>query len=156
MLKTVSSVGLCGAGCLGIWLLTLSSVSDEELFVGSLCALAAGVAAVAAKCATKVRWSVRAVSLRLFLRVPAAVVGDAAQLLLRLFPPLQRPAKVVTVDLHQRGDSAAVTTRRVATTLAVTSAPGSVVLDLDAASGRLTLHSLRPAGVHVEDGLEGR
>ncbi|HWF14879.1 MAG TPA: Na+/H+ antiporter subunit E [Acidimicrobiales bacterium] len=156
MLKTLSSAGLCAAGCLGIWLLTLSSVSGEELFVGSVCALASGAAGVGAKRAAKARWSVRAAPLRLFLRVPAAVVGDAVQVLLRPVLPLRRPAKVVTLDLRQRGDSAAATSLRLVSALAVTSAPGSLVLDLDAASGRLTLHSLQPAGVHVEDGLQGQ
>ena len=61
MLKTVTSVLFVAAGCLGIWLLSLSSVSDEGLVVGSLCALATGGVAVAARPrTTKVRWSLRA------------------------------------------------------------------------------------------------
>lgn len=156
MLKTVSSVVCVAAGCLGIWLLSLSSVSDEELLVGSLCALATGAAAVAAKRATKVHWSVRAIPVRPLLRVPIAVVGDAVQVLVRPIPGVGRPGKVVTHDLPQRGESAAVTTRRVVTTLAVTSAPGTLVLDLDAESGRLTLHSLQTAGAHPEEAFESR
>jgi multisubunit Na+/H+ antiporter MnhE subunit len=156
MLKSVMSVVFVAAGCLGIWLLSLSSVSDEELLVGSLCALATGVFAVAAKHAAQVHWSVRAIPVRPLLRVPLAVVGDAVQVLLRPIPGLGRPAKVVTYDLDQRGDSAAATTRRVVTVLAVTSAPGSLVLDLDAESGRLTLHSLQTAGAHPEGTFEAR
>ncbi|HEX4175986.1 MAG TPA: Na+/H+ antiporter subunit E [Acidimicrobiales bacterium] len=156
MLKTVSSVVVVAGGCLGIWLLSLSAVSNEELFVGSLCALLTGIAAVAAKRTTKVHWSVRAIPVRPLLRVPVAIVGDAVQVLLRPMPRVGRPAKVVTHDLEQRGDSAAATTRRVATALAVTSAPGSLVLDLDAESGRLTLHSLQMAGAHPEDALDER
>jgi multisubunit Na+/H+ antiporter MnhE subunit len=156
MLKTVMSVVVVAAGCLGIWLLSLSSVSDEELLVGILCALATGVLAVAATRAAKVHWSVRAIPVRPLLRVPLAVVGDAVQVLLRPIPGLDRPAKVVTYDLDQRGDSAAATTRRVVTVLAVTSAPGSLVLDLDAESGRLTLHSLQTAGAHPEEAFEAR
>jgi multisubunit Na+/H+ antiporter MnhE subunit len=38
----------------------------------------------------------------------------------------------------------------------VTSAPGSLVLDLDAKTGRLTLHSLQCAGTHPEEALERR
>jgi multisubunit Na+/H+ antiporter MnhE subunit len=156
MLKTVASVVFVAAGCLGIWLLTLSSVSDEELLVGSLCALAAGAVAVAVKRATRVHWSVRAIPLRLLLRVPFTVVGDALQVLARPIPGVGRPAKVKAHDLRQRGGSAEATTRRVATTLAVTSAPGGVVLDLDAESGRLTLHSLQTAGPHPEEAFEHR
>jgi multisubunit Na+/H+ antiporter MnhE subunit len=156
MLRTVMSVVFVAAGCLGIWLLSLSSVSDEELLVGSLCALATGVLAVAATRAAKVHWSVRAIPVRPLLRLPLAVVGDAAQVLLRPIPGLGRPAKVVTYDLNLRGDSAAATTRRVVTVLAVTSAPGSLVLDLDAESGRLTLHSLQTAGAHPEEAFEAR
>jgi multisubunit Na+/H+ antiporter MnhE subunit len=156
VLKTVASVLVVAAGSLGIWLLSLSSVSDQELLVGGLSSLATGAAAVAAKRATKVRWSVRAVPLRPLLRVPVAVVGDAVQVLARIVPGVGRPPKVLTLDTHQRGDSAAATTRRVATTLAVTSVPGSLVLDLDAKTGRLTLHSLQCVGVHPEDALEHR
>lgn len=156
MLKTVASVVAVAAGCFGIWLLSLSAVSDEEILVGSLCALATGVAAVAAKRATNVRWSLRAIPVRPLLRVPIAVVGDAVQVLLRPIPGVGRPAKVVTRDLEMRGDSAAATTRRVVTALAVTSAPGSLVLDLDAESGRLTLHSLQTAGAHPEEAFEPR
>jgi multisubunit Na+/H+ antiporter MnhE subunit len=154
MLKTVTSVLFVAAACLGIWLLSLSSVSGEELLVGSLCALATGGVAVAAKRATKVPWSVRAIPVRPLLRVPIAVVGDAVQVLVRPIPGLARPPKVVTLDLEQRGDSAAATTRRIVTALAVTSAPGTVVLDLDADSGRLTLHSLQTAGAHPEEAFE--
>ena len=64
MLKTVSCVVIVAAGCLGIWLLTLSSVSGEELLVGSLSALATGCVAVAVKRASKVRWSVCAIPVR--------------------------------------------------------------------------------------------
>jgi multisubunit Na+/H+ antiporter MnhE subunit len=156
MLKTVSSVVSVAAGCLGIWLLTLSSVSGEELLVGSLCALATGGAAVAATRATKVHWSVRAIPVRPLLRVPPAVVGDAVQVLLRPLPGVGRPTKVVTHDLRQRGNSAAATTRRVVTSMAVTSAPRSLVLDLDAESGRLTLHSLQTTGPHPEEAFEER
>jgi multisubunit Na+/H+ antiporter MnhE subunit len=154
MLKTVASVVAVAAGCLGIWLLSLSAVSDEELLVGSLCALATGAAAVATTRATKVRWSLRAIPVRPLLRVPLAVVGDAVQVLLRPIPGVGRPAKVVTHELQQRGDAATATTRRVVTSLAVTSVPGSLVLDLDAESGRLTLHSLQTAGAHPEDALD--
>jgi multisubunit Na+/H+ antiporter MnhE subunit len=156
MLKTVASVVCVAAGCLGIWLLSLSSVSDEDLLVGSLCALTTGAVAVAAKRATKVHWSVRAIPVRPLLRVPMAVVGDAVQVLARPLPGVGRPAKVVAHDLAQRGESAAATTRRVVTTLAVTSAPGTLVLDLDAESGRLTLHSLQTAGAHPEEAFEAR
>jgi multisubunit Na+/H+ antiporter MnhE subunit len=154
MLKTVASVVAVAAGCLGIWLLSLSAVSDEELLVGSLCALATGVATVATTRATRFRWSWRAIPVRPLLRVPLGVVGDAVQVLLRLVPGVGRPAKVVTLDLNQRGESAAATTRRVVTALAVTSVPGSVVLDLDAESGRLTLHSLQTAGAHPEEAFD--
>lgn len=147
---------LVAAGCLGIWLISLSSVSDEELLVGSLCSLATGAAAVAAKRATRVRWSVRAVPLRPLLRVPMAAVGDAVQVLVRIVPGVGRAAKVVTLRTSQSGDSAAATTRRVATTLAVTSVPGSIVLDLDAETGRLTLHSLQCGGSHPEEALKPR
>lgn len=156
MLKTVASVMAVAAGCLGIWLLTLSSVSDEELLVGGLCALATGGLAVAAKRATRVHWSVRAIPVRPLLRVPVAIVGDAAQVLVRPIPGWGRPAKVVTHDLRQRGNSAEAVTRRVVTSLAVTSAPGSIVLDLDAESGRLTLHSLQTSGPHPEEALGQR
>jgi multisubunit Na+/H+ antiporter MnhE subunit len=151
MLQTVASVGVVAAGCLGIWVLSLSSISPEELFVGGLCALVTGGAAVAAKRATGVRWSVRAIPLRPLLRVPLAIAGDTVQVLLRPLPGVGRPARVVTRDLKMRGDAAPATTRRVVTVLAVTAAPGSLVLDLDAESGRLTLHTLSTAGTHPEE-----
>ncbi len=153
MLRTMASVVAVAAGCFGIWLLTLSSVSNEELLVGGLCSLATGAAAVAAKRATKVRWSVRAVPVRALLRLPVAVLGDTAQVLARIVPGVGRPAKIETLDLGLRGDSAVATTRRVAAVLAATASPGTVVLDLDAESGRLCLHSLQCAGPHAEEAL---
>lgn len=153
MLKLLASVLAWGGACLGIWLLSLTSVSHEELAVGGACALICGMVVTAVMRALRVRWSVRSVPLRPLLRVPLAIVCDAAQVLLRPFLRA-RAGDVTSRELGATGGSAAAATQRVVAIIAVTSTPGSLVLDVEPKSGRLVLHTLHCAGPRVEEGFQ--
>lgn len=152
--KTIVSVVFWSALCLGIWVLSLSSVSDEELAVGAASSLACGVAAVAFHRAIGLRWSIRGVPWPALPTLLASIISDTAQVLVR---PLARTARgrVNVVDVGARGNGAAATTRRAVATLLMSASPGTVVLDADD-RGRMTFHSLDCAGPTVEDKVTGQ
>ena len=88
MVERLPGVALWSGISLGIWLLSLSSLSWGELVVGGACSLAVGVVTVAAQRAVGVRWAPTASSLRPVLAVPLAIVTDALQVVAR---PFRRP-----------------------------------------------------------------
>jgi multisubunit Na+/H+ antiporter MnhE subunit len=142
--------------CLGIWLLTLSSVSPQEYGVGTACALLCG--AVAAPLQRILAVSVRTSAgwLRAPLVLPFNVVMDAFSL---LFSALRRPSVegvLREVDIGAAGGGAAATSRRAFATLLLTSTPGTVVVDSDPDTGRLTVHDMASRGSLVERVLEER
>lgn len=131
--------------CVGVWLLTLSSVGAAELAVAALCGLPCAVAGRAGRIAVGGTWHPRA--RWVWWPVPLAVVAvaDAARVLL---VPLRRPRRGESpgelAELHLPGgespDTAA--TRRALAILAVSATPGTFVVDSDPERGVLVTHSL--------------
>ena len=124
----------------GIWLLSLSAVDDEDLFVGGLCALGSGLAAAAVRRVWAVRWRPTLGSVLPALLLPVSVVVDT---LVVLSAPWRRPdVRIEEVDIGARGDASAAAARRALATLVTTSTPASVVLDADPETGVLVVHTL--------------
>lgn len=154
VVASVATVAFWTSACLGIWLLSLSSVSDEELAIGAACALLVGLAAEAVRRIVGLPLSLRAIPVRALSALPFAIVSDAAQVLVRPLSRRRASAEVVRLELGTRGRSPSATTHRVATTLGVTMTPGTLVLDVDDATGQMTLHSLGTRGPHMEERLQ--
>jgi multisubunit Na+/H+ antiporter MnhE subunit len=110
----------------GVWVLTLSTVSGSELIVAGLCALPCAVVALLAGRALRSRWRMPAAALRWVPAVAVGAVTDTVRVLLgRSGPP-----RVRAVVLRDAGAGAAARdTRRALATIAIAATPGSVVLD---------------------------
>ncbi len=149
----LSKAALWSAISLGIWLLTLSSLSWGELIVGTVCSLLVGVVAVITQRTVGARWAITANSMRPLLTVPFAIVTDTAQVLTLPFRRHGRLGRFETVDVDAAGPSPEATTRRAVATLATTVTPASIVVDVGGESGGMTIHALPTTGTHVEKGF---
>ncbi len=153
MVERLPGVALWSGISLGIWLLSLSSLSWGELVVGGACSLAVGVVTVAAQRAVGARWAPTASSLRPVLAVPLAIVTDALQVVALPFRRPDARGRLEWVDIDAAGPSPEAATRRAIATLATTATPASIVVDVDGESGDMTIHALPTGGRHVEKGF---
>lgn len=149
MRKTVAGVALCSAGCLAIWLLTLSAISTGELVVGSACSLGVGAVVVALWRAVGLRLAPSSSMLRPLLFLPIAIVSDAAQVLMLALRGRVR-GSLWEVDTGARASSPEAVTHRALATLGTTVTPASMVLEVDD-NGVMTVHALPTRGVHMEE-----
>jgi multisubunit Na+/H+ antiporter MnhE subunit len=139
------------AACVGIWLLTLSSVSRSELLVALACALPCALLAAAGRRAVQGSWAPRPSWLRWLLPLPLAVAGDTARVLGRAVAALagRRPIGAVrSVALRRDRPAARWRARQAVAAALVSATPGTVVVDVDGDTGRMALHALgagRPA-----------
>ena len=156
MVRSLSGVALWSGASLGIWLLTLSSFSWGELFVGTACSLLVGVIAVAAQRAVGTHWKPTAASLRPLLLLPLAIVSDTVQILTL---PLRRRrvrGRFETIDIAAAGSSPQAATRRAIATLGTTVTPASIVVDVDDDEGAMVIHGLPTSGLRMEEGFAKR
>lgn len=155
---TVRSAGRWAVGVVawtlvtwGIWLISLSAVSSEDLLVGGLCALACGVVAEAVRRAVEGRWRLSADLLTGVAAVPVAVVLDTLSVLAAPIRPGRREATVRRIHIGAQGESDRARGRRAIATALTSMSPGTVVLDADPEDGSLVVHSLAPAGPSVAE-----
>lgn len=140
------------AAGVGLWLLTLSSVTLPEVLVAIAAAVPSAALAVAARRAVGGAWAPRPAWMSWLLPLPVAVVGDTVRVL-RIAAGVLVGRRVPSgeireVRLPRDRPAARWHTRRATAAGLVTAAPGTVVLDVDGTSGRMLLHSLgsgRPA-----------
>ena len=145
---------LWSAALLGVWLLSLSAVSGEDLWVGSACAVVCGMVAVGVRRAIKGRWSVPTAlsfTARRMLPLPLAIVFDTAGVLAASVRRTRRRGRLTTVELSARGGGARATTRRAIATVLISASPGSIVVDADPKTGVLIVHSFGQTGPSLPD-----
>ena len=134
------------AAAMGVWLLTLSSMSLPEVSIAAASALPCAVLAIAARRAVGGSWPPRAAWLRWAAPLPVAVLADGVRVLGRAagvlvgrriedgeLRPVHLPRERPAPRRHSR-ESMAVTLTN--------ASPGTVVIDLDEDSGRMLLHAL--------------
>jgi multisubunit Na+/H+ antiporter MnhE subunit len=130
----------------GLWSLTLSSVTRAELVAAVLSALPCAVLAVLARRAVRGPLSPRLAWLRWLVPVPVAVVVDSVRILgLAAGVLLGRPipdGDLRRISLPRDDDPQDWQNRQAAATVLVTASPGTVVLDVDPDSGEMLLHEL--------------
>ena len=145
-MRTVAEVVFWWAAGVGVWLLTLSSVSLPEALIATGCALPCAVLAVVARRAVGGSWPVRPGWARWLLPLPAAVVADAGRVLglatLVLAGRRVPAGDERTVTLHPDRPVWRWQARQAVATVLVTATPGTVVLDVDEDSGEMRLHAL--------------
>ena len=146
MLRAVPEVAFWTAACLGVWLLTLSSVSVSEIVTAAAVSVACGVLAARPGgrsgapgrrgCAGRSGWS----------RCPSRCSATACACW--AWPPecssgaASRTARLRTVQLPRGEPERRRATRQAAAAVLVSASPGTVVLDVDEDTGELRLHAL--------------
>jgi len=127
----------------GIWLLTLTSFSVQELSAALVAGLLCALVATTARESYRASWRPRARWLSWIALLPHTVVADTVRV---LGPRLRTPAERRRIPVDDDGAVA---------TMVVSAAPGTVVLDdrvAEATGNRTTLvvHALVPAGSRIE------
>jgi multisubunit Na+/H+ antiporter MnhE subunit len=142
------------AACLGLWLLTLSSITLPELVVGAVAALPCAVLAVLARRAVQGSWPARPAWIRWLLPLPVAVVADSVRVL-GLAAGVLIGRRIPDGELRRLRfprdeDAGSRRTREAVAVLLVNTSPGTVVLDIDD-SGEMLLHSLGGGRPRMEE-----
>lgn len=132
---------------LGVWIVTLSSVSTAELAVGAACAVLAAIAAVGARVASGARWSPSPRWLSWLVVLPVAVVADTGRIFGMALAQIARgrrrdPGDIVEVTIGGPGDDPRGAALRALTSLYVASTPSSVVVDARPDDPNLVVHQL--------------
>lgn len=137
----------------GVWLVTLTAVSAEDLAVGGGCALACGVVAAFARRLVQGRARPTLADLRPVWLLPLAIVMDTVTVLAAPWRPTARHAAAAgtrrpldRVDLGAQGPAPAARARRSFATLVVSASPGTVVVEADPERGELLYHSFASGG----------
>ena len=138
----------CGL-CLGIWLITLSAVSTQELVVAVLVSLPCGVLAVAGRVATQRAWHLRPAWLVPIVVLPVAIVSDTVQVLGSAVLRRSGRFEIIPVD-GGRGRGPKVEARRAIAAFWVTVTPGSFVVDIDPETGDALVHVLAERGPSIQ------
>lgn len=154
-MRTLAEVVCWWVACVGIWLLTLSSVSLPESLTAIGCALPCAILAVLARRAVEGSWPVQPGWSRWLLPLPAAVVSDSARVLGRaagvLIGRRVPPGNERTVRLRRDRSAGRWHTRQALATVLVTATPGTVVLDVDEDSGEMRVHALGAGRPSMEE-----
>ncbi|MGH9088108.1 MAG: hypothetical protein ACRDYZ_08345, partial [Acidimicrobiales bacterium] len=115
----------------GIWLVSLTAVSAEDLGVGGGCALVCGVLGASARRLVQGRGRPTLDILRPALLLPLAVVADTLTVLAEPWRPSRRRARagegrrpLTSVDTGASGDALAARARRSFATIASSASPG--------------------------------
>lgn len=141
--------------CAGVWLLTLSSISAQEVVTAVLSSVPCGVVAAAARRAVQGHWPPRPAWARWLPPFPLAVVADgvrvlglaAGVLIGRRIPAGEIERRRLRRDRPEHRWQAH---QALALTL-VTATPGTVVLDIDEESGEMLLHTLGSGRPQMEE-----
>ena len=140
---------------IGVWLLTLSSMSAPEVVAAVVAALPCAVLAVAARRAVEGSWAPQLRRLRQVLPLPVAVGADTVRLLGRAAAVLAGhpiPAGDLREVRLERDRGAERWAAHQATAVALVSAsPGSVALHVDEKTGQLLLHMLGSGRPRMEE-----
>jgi multisubunit Na+/H+ antiporter MnhE subunit len=131
--------------CVGIWLLTLSSVTPPDLITAAGCGLLCALAARAGRRAMAGRWRPRLAWLTWLPPLLASIVADEVRVIAlaaRRLAGGPEPGgfKEVAMPAGQPADVAAA--HRAAAVMTVSAAPGTFVVDADPEEGKLVIHFL--------------
>ena len=140
------------AACLGVWLVSLSAVSGQELLVSVLVSLPCGVVALAGRLVAANRWGFEAAWFRSAAVLPLAIVNDAVQVIVHVLRSPRTGGEYVKVAVDgAAGDTARAEGRRTVATFLTTMTPSSIVTDIDPRTGEALVHVIRVRGPRMEE-----
>lgn len=128
----------------GVWLISLSALSDQELLVAALASLPCGFAAYGVRRVVGDSWRFRGSWYSALPFLPVSMFSDAAQVLTASVTGRRGTFRQVSTGFV--GPSGEAKTRRALAILIVSTTPGSYVLDIDPDSGQMLVHTLAPRG----------
>jgi multisubunit Na+/H+ antiporter MnhE subunit len=146
----------------GVWLVSLTALSPDELGVGGGCALLCGLAAAAVRRVVQGHGRPTWAAVRPLLLLPVAVAADTAAVLAAPWRPSRwrhrgEPAggRIEQSEVPRGGSPVARACRSFAVAV-VSASPGSVALEADPESGKLVVHAFGSAGPTLASRYAGR
>lgn len=131
----------------GIWMVSLSAYSGQDLVVALGCAVACGVVAALARRAARLEVRAPAAMLRWLLALPWSIVLDTGRVLTLPWRPRARAhaGEFRRVSIGPPGNSPRALGRRTMAAVLMSSTPGAYVVDIDPDEGTALVHALGPA-----------
>lgn len=146
-------IGWWWGAAVGIWLLTLSSVTWPDLTAAVVCGLPCGLAARAGRHAVRAVWRPSPGWARWLLPLPAAILTDTARVLglaARSLTGAPQPGEMKEIQLPAGEPDEVASARRAVAALAFSTTPGTFVVDNDPEEDRLVIHSLTTGWPHLD------
>ena len=146
-------VGWWWGAAVGIWLLTLSSVTTPDLIAAAGCGLPCGLAARAGRRAMQARWQPRLGWVRWLAPLAVQIAADAARMLAVAARGLagdRSPGELRELPLPAGEPAAVGSARRAVGALALSLTPGTFVLDSNPEENMLVVHSLANGWPHLD------
>jgi hypothetical protein len=151
----VESVAWWGA-CWGVWLVSLSAVSGQDLAVSAAASIPCGILAAVGRRAAGNRWSFRLSWFRPILKLPFAVVSDSLQVLGKAATGHRPAGELKSVGVASAsGSSSLAAGRRALSTVLICTTPASVVIDFDVDAGDSRVHVLPTRGPNMLEEVAG-
>jgi multisubunit Na+/H+ antiporter MnhE subunit len=145
------------AVCVGVWLLTLSSISAPEVVLAAAVGLPCAVMAVVARRAAGGSWLPRPAWSRWSAALPGAVLADTVRVLGTALGVLTghriAAGELRRVPLPRDPRASRRHARQAVATFLVTAAPGTIVLDVDENSGEMLVHALATGPSRLEKAM---
>jgi multisubunit Na+/H+ antiporter MnhE subunit len=131
----------------GVWMVSLSAYSGQDLVVAVACGLPCAGMAVLTRRAVRADARPPAAALRWLAVLPWSVVVDAVRVLALPWRPRARSSagSFRRLPMQATGSSPRAVGRRAAASLLVSSTPGAYVVDVDPGSGTALVHAVGPA-----------
>jgi multisubunit Na+/H+ antiporter MnhE subunit len=142
---------------IGIWLLTLSSVTTPDLVVATACGLPCALAARAGRRAMGGCWRPRLRWLAWLASLAPAIPADQVRLwraAARRLAGGEEPGELREIPLAAGEPAAVASAHRAAAIITVSSTPGTYAVDADPEEDKLVIHSLASGWPHLEEKVE--
>ncbi|HET6877615.1 MAG TPA: hypothetical protein VFH38_08815 [Jatrophihabitans sp.] len=128
--------------CFGIWLLTLSSVTSEDILLAALAAALAAVCAVAGRKVAGGRWRGRLAWTRWYLGLPVAILLDTVKVLALVYSARRHYGRMQTLDLPEGEDHDLAAGRCAIGALGMSASPATYVVDADPDEHKMIVHTV--------------
>jgi multisubunit Na+/H+ antiporter MnhE subunit len=131
----------------GIWIVSLSAYSGQDLAVALGCGAACAVVAVLARRAARLAARPPAEMLRWLVSLPWSIVLDTGRVLVLPWRPRARAraGEFRHVRIGPSGTTSRAVGRRAMASVFLSATPGAYVVDIDPAAGTALVHSIGPA-----------
>lgn len=128
--------------CFGVWLLTLSSVTSQDVLLALPAAVLAAICAVGGRRVAGGRWRLRPAWARWYLGLPVAILFDTVKVLALVYSARRNYGRTETIDLPDDEEHDVAAGRCAVGAMAMSASPGTYVVDADPDRRRMTVHTV--------------